>query len=134
MFCVQRHQMCINDVNWRRSWFCAFGASKENIELNGAHCKGVRNVSIRRVGATTPPTTSCSHRPIAVRHFKPKQLQETRQQMGKANRRICGVLEEAASVPRNPEKVALKMVPVVLDCQPRLHIPCILEGQTEDVG
>ena len=35
--------------------------------------------------------------------------------MGKANRRICGVPEEAASVPRDPEKVALKMVPVVLD-------------------
>ena len=45
----------------------------------------------------------------------PKQLQETRQQMGKANRRICGVPEEAASVPRNPEKVALKMVPVILE-------------------
>ena len=35
--------------------------------------------------------------------------------MGKANRRICGVPEEAVSVPRNPEKVALKMVPVVLE-------------------
>ena len=35
--------------------------------------------------------------------------------MGKANRRICGVPEEAASVPRNPEKVSLKMVPVVLE-------------------
>ena len=35
--------------------------------------------------------------------------------MGKANRRICGVPEEAASVPRNPEKVALKMVPVILE-------------------
>ena len=35
--------------------------------------------------------------------------------MGKANRRICGVPEEAASAPRNPEKVALKMVPVVLE-------------------
>ena len=35
--------------------------------------------------------------------------------MGKANRRICGVSEEAASVPRNPEKVALKMEPVVLE-------------------
>ena len=35
--------------------------------------------------------------------------------MGKANRRICGVPEEAASVPRDPEKVALKMVPVVLE-------------------
>ena len=116
MFCVQRHQMCINDGNWRRSWVCAFGASKENIELNGAHCKGVRNVSSRIVGATIPPTTSCSHRAIAVRHFNhPKQLQETRQQMGKANRRICGVPEEAASVPRNPEKVALKMVPVILE-------------------
>ena len=33
--------------------------------------------------------------------------------MWKANRRIYGVLEEAASVPRNPEKVALKMVPVI---------------------
>ena len=71
MFCVQRHQMCINDGNWRRSWVCAFGASKENNELNGAHCKGVRNVSSRRVGATTPPTSSCSHRAIAVRHFDP---------------------------------------------------------------
>ena len=71
MFCVQRHQMCINDGNWRRSWVCAFGASKESIELNGAHCKGVRNVSSRRVGATTPPTSSCSHRAIAVRHFNP---------------------------------------------------------------
>ena len=91
---------------------------KENIELNGAHCKGVRNVSSRRVGATTQPTTSCSHRAIAVRHFNsppPKQLQETRQQMGKANRRICGVPVEATSVPRNPEKVALKMAPVVLE-------------------
>ena len=120
MFVWERHQMCINDGNWRRSWVCAFGASKENIELNGAHCKGVRNVSSRRVGATTPPTTSCSHRAIVVRHFNPlppppKQLQETRHQMGKANRRICGVPEEAASVPRKPEKVALKMVPVVLE-------------------
>ena len=35
--------------------------------------------------------------------------------MGKASRRICGVPEEAASVPRNPEKVALKMVPVILE-------------------
>ena len=35
--------------------------------------------------------------------------------MGKANRRICAVPEEAASAPRNPEKVALKMVPVVLE-------------------
>ena len=35
--------------------------------------------------------------------------------MGKANRRICGVSEEAASVPQNPEKVALRMVPVVLE-------------------
>ena len=35
--------------------------------------------------------------------------------MGKANRRICGVPGEAASVPRNPEKVALKMVPVILE-------------------
>ena len=61
MFCVQRHQICINDGNWRRSWVCAFGASKKNIELNGAHCKGVRDVSSRRVGATTPPTTSCSY-------------------------------------------------------------------------
>ena len=33
--------------------------------------------------------------------------------MGKANRTICGVAEEAASVPRNPEKVALQMVPVI---------------------
>ena len=72
MFCVQRHQMCINDGNWRGNWVCALGASKENIELTGAHCKGVRNKSSRRVGATTPPTTSCSHRPIAVRHFNPQ--------------------------------------------------------------
>ena len=35
--------------------------------------------------------------------------------MGKANRRICGEPEEATSVPRNPEKVALKMEPVVLE-------------------
>ena len=35
--------------------------------------------------------------------------------MGKANRRICGVPEEAVSVPQNPEKVALKMVPVILE-------------------
>ena len=35
--------------------------------------------------------------------------------MGKANRRICGVSEEAASIPRNPEKVALKMEPIVLE-------------------
>ena len=90
MFCVQRHQMCINDGNWRRNWVCALGASKENIELTGAHWKGVRNVSSRRVGATTPPTTSCSHRPIAGRHFKPpKQLQETRQQMWKAKSVEC---------------------------------------------
>ena len=44
----------------------------------------------------------------------PKKLQETHQQMGKANRTICGVAEEAASVPRNPEKVALRVVPVIL--------------------
>ena len=42
--------------------------------------------------------------------------------MGKANRRICGVSEEAASVPRNPEKVALKMVPVVLEGENRIMI------------
>ena len=72
MFCVQRHQMCINDGNWRRSWVCAFGASKENIELNGAHCKGVRNVSSRRVGATTPPTTSCSHRAMQLDILTPQ--------------------------------------------------------------
>ena len=35
--------------------------------------------------------------------------------MGKANRRIFGVPEEAATVHRNLEKVALKMVPVVLE-------------------
>ena len=35
--------------------------------------------------------------------------------MGKANRRICRVPKEAASVPQNPEKVALKMVPVILE-------------------
>ena len=35
--------------------------------------------------------------------------------MGKANRRICGVSEEDVTVPQNPEKVALKMVPVVLE-------------------
>ena len=63
--------MCINNGNWRRSWVCAFGALKENIELNAAHCKGVRNVSSRRVGATTPPTTSGSHKAIVVRHFDP---------------------------------------------------------------
>ena len=52
---------------------------------------------------------------IAVRHFNPpKKLQETHQQMGKANRTICGVAEEAASVPRNPEKVALRVIPVIL--------------------
>ena len=117
---VQRHQMWINDGTWRRSWVCALGASKENIKLNGVHCKGVRNVFRRRLGATTPPITSRSHRAIAVRHFDPpppppKTLQETRQQMGKANRTICGVPEEAASVPRNPEKVALQMVPVILE-------------------
>ena len=61
--------MCINDGNWRGNWVCDLGASKENIELTGAHCKEVRNKSSRRVSATTPPTTSCSHRPIAVRHF-----------------------------------------------------------------
>ena len=72
MFCVERHQMCISDGNWRRSWVCAFGASKENIELNGAYCKGVRNVSSRRVGATTPPTTSGSHKANVVRHFDPQ--------------------------------------------------------------
>ena len=71
MFCVERHQMCINDGNWRRSWVCAFGASKGNIELKGAHCKGVRNVSSRRVGVTTLPTTSGSHKAIVVRHFDP---------------------------------------------------------------
>ena len=71
MFCVERHQMCISDSNCRRSWVCAFGASKENIELNGAYCKGVKNVSSRRVGATTPPTTSGSHKAIVVRHFDP---------------------------------------------------------------
>ena len=35
--------------------------------------------------------------------------------MGKANWTICGVTEEAASVPRNLEKVALQMVPVILE-------------------
>ena len=35
--------------------------------------------------------------------------------MWKANCRICGVPEEAAIVPRNPEKVSLKMVPVILE-------------------
>ena len=35
--------------------------------------------------------------------------------MGKANRTICGVAEEAARVPRNPEKVVLQMVPVILE-------------------
>ena len=72
MFCVQRHQMCINDGNWRGNWVCALGASKENIELTGAHCKGVRNKSSRRVGATTPPTTSGSHKANVVRHFDPQ--------------------------------------------------------------
>ena len=69
MFCVQSHEMWINDGNLWRSWVCAFGACKENIELNGAHCKGVRNVSSRRVGATTPPTTSWLHAAI-----EPSQL------------------------------------------------------------
>ena len=46
--------------------------SKENIELNGAHCKGVRNVSSRRVGATTPPTTSCSHRAMQLDILTPQ--------------------------------------------------------------
>ena len=72
MFCAQRHQMCINDGNWRRNWVCALGASKENIELTGAHCKGVRNVSSRRVGATTPPTTSCSHRAMQLDILTPQ--------------------------------------------------------------
>ena len=42
--------------------------------------------------------------------------------MGKANRRICGEPEEAASVPQNPEKVALKMVPVILEGENRIMI------------
>ena len=45
---------------------------KRNIELNGAHCKGVRNVSSRRVGATTPPTTSCSHRAMQLDILTPQ--------------------------------------------------------------
>ena len=42
--------------------------------------------------------------------------------MGKANRRICGEPEEAVSVPQNPEKVALKMVPVILEGENRIMI------------
>ena len=45
MFCVQRNQMWINDGNWRRNWVSAFRASKENMELNGAYYKGVRDIS-----------------------------------------------------------------------------------------
>ena len=113
MFCVQRHQMCINDGNWRRSWVCAFGASKENIELNGAHCKGTYTVEgwVGRHHLQLHAAIDPSQLDIST----PKQLQETRPQMGKANRRICGVSEEAASVPQNPEKVALRMVPVILE-------------------
>ena len=40
---------------------------KENMELNGAHYKGERDISSGRVGSTKPPTTSCSHRVIAVK-------------------------------------------------------------------
>ena len=67
MFCVQINQMRINDGNLRRNWVCVFRASKENMELNGTHYKGVRDISSGRVGSTKPPTTSRSHRIIAVK-------------------------------------------------------------------
>ena len=35
--------------------------------VNGAHYMGERDISSGRVGSTKPPTTSCSHRVIAVK-------------------------------------------------------------------
>ena len=50
---------------------CWWVAGNRQSSPTDGNWKGVRNVSSRRVGATTPPTTSCSHRATAVRHFNP---------------------------------------------------------------
>ena len=117
--CVQRNQMWIDDGNWRRNWVCAFLPQKRTWSWMVLI---IREKGTYPVEGWVPRNHPQLHAVIelsqlnpSVETFSPPQAAAgDTSTNGAANPTTCGVTVEATSVLR-PGKVALQMVPVILE-------------------